>query len=354
MTDTSSQPFQQNMPNPDSQVSHSVTPSPIDNDFFFNVGNSDDEEFENMGVNENNSNNFSQPNTLQDNFSPNHLQNSFQDAHGNFVAQDDNLIAKRPEFNGITAYANPNFLPLLPIVKHKNASNRQLILDTETTGFNATEGDRIVEIGVVEMINRRFTGEKLHVYINPQRDMPEDAFKIHGISGEFLADKPVFAQIAHVVYDFLQGAELIAHNASFDIGFLQAEFSRVGLGNFNQEVQVIDTLVMAKHQYAGQRNTLDALVKRLDVGKQDRTFHGALLDAEILAEVYLAMTGGQVALGIDEENGGGVGTSEHRRFDMPVKPYPANADSEAAHQAWLAALQNDNPLLVERWKNMAV
>lgn len=272
----------------------------------------------------------------------------FTDNQGNFIAQDDELIAQRPEFNGNTASFN-TFVPLLPIAKNKNASNRQLILDTETTGFDAQGADRVVEIGVVELINRKFTGEKMHIYINPERDMPEDAFRIHGISSDFLADKPTFAQVGQTVYDFLQGAELIAHNAGFDMGFLQAEFSRLGLPDFSATVQVTDSLALAKQQYPAQKNSLDALVKRLNVGKQDRTFHGALLDAEILAEVYLAMTGGQVSLAIDDMASGGMGAGEHLRFTTSVARYIADESTEQAHLAWINTLKDKNPQLAERW-----
>lgn len=272
---------------------------------------------------------------------------AFVDAQGVFVAQDDALQARRPTFDGITNAPNPTFVPLLPIAKNSRRDNRQLILDTETTGTDPQSGDRIVEVGIVELINRRFTGEKLHVYINPQRDMSDEVINVHGIYPEFLAQMPTFAQVGQAIFDFIQGAELVAHNASFDMNFLQAEFERMGLPDINERVAVVDSLAIAKQMYAGQRNSLDALVKRLDVGKQDRTFHGALLDAEILAEVYLAMTGGQVALAIDEEIGGGTGS--HRRFDVPVKRYTANAATEAAHRAWLDAQREQYAALPEGW-----
>ena len=277
----------------------------------------------------------------------------FINPQGQFVAQDDSLIAQRPAFNGITSQPNPTFIPLLPIAKHKGMANRQLILDTETTGFEAQNGDRIIEVGIVEIINRRFTGEKLHVYINPKIEMGEEVIRVHGIHNVFLNDMPVFEQVGEAIYDFLQGAELIAHNAGFDMSFLQAEFARLGLPDINQTVTVTDSLAIAKRMFAGQRNTLDALVKRLNVGKQDRTFHGALLDAEILAEVYLAMTGGQVALAIDDEVGGGVGgTTEHQRFSTTIKRFLASSDAEQAHLEWLNALKDNNPQLAENWASV--
>lgn len=277
----------------------------------------------------------------------------FTNPQGRFVAQHDQLIAQRPAFNGITSQPNPTFIPLLPIAKHKGAANRQLILDTETTGFEAQNGDRIIEVGIVEMINRRFTGEKLHVYINPCIEMGEEVIRIHGIHNVFLNDMPVFEQVGEVIYDFLQGAELIAHNAGFDMSFLHAEFARLGLPDIHETVTVTDSLAIAKRMYAGQRNTLDALVKRLNVGKQDRTFHGALLDAEILAEVYLAMTGGQVALAIDDEVGGGAsGATEHQRFATAVKRFLASREAEQAHQDWLNTLTDKNPQLAETWASV--
>lgn len=272
---------------------------------------------------------------------------AFVDAQGVFVAQDDALQARRPTFDGITNAPNPTFVPLLPIAKNSRRDNRQLILDTETTGTDPQNGDRIVEVGIIELINRRFTGEKLHVYINPQRAMEEAVINVHGIYSEFLDGMPTFAQVGQAIFDFIQGAEVIAHNASFDMNFLQAEFERMGLPSINERVAVVDSLAIAKQMYAGQRNSLDALVKRLDVGKQDRTFHGALLDAEILAEVYLAMTGGQVALAIDEEIGGGTGN--HQRFNLPVKRYTANAATEAAHRAWLEMQRGQYDALPEHW-----
>ncbi len=275
----------------------------------------------------------------------------FIDSSGYYLPQTDDMIAKRPVFNGNTQQKNSTFVPLLPIAKHHLANNRQLILDTETTGLDVTNGDRIIEVGIVELINRRFTGEKLHVYINPERTMSEDAIKIHGITEEFLADMPTFAQVGQIIYDFLIGAELIAHNANFDMGFLQAEFERLGLPDISEKVTVTDSLAIAKQQYAGQRNTLDALVKRLNVGKQDRTFHGALLDAEILADVYLAMTGGQVSLAIDDDIIGATGIIEHLHFKQKTKRFVASEASEQAHLDWLNSLKDNYPQLVENWNS---
>ena len=250
-----------------------------------------------------------------------------------------------PKFDGDTSRANPHFKPLLPKPIHRHEANRQLIMDTETTGLDALKGDRIIEVGIVEMVGRKFTGEKLHVYINPQRGMDDEVIRIHGISEAFLADKPTFDQVAQSLYDFMDGAEIIAHNATFDMNFLNMEFAKVGLNDFAERVQVTDSLVMAKQQYPGQKNTLDALVRRLDVGKQDRTFHGALLDSEILAEVYLAMTGGQVTLAIEEDAPTEGGQTAHTSFANLANLLLASTSDETTNQSWYASLAEDYPEL---------
>ena len=250
-----------------------------------------------------------------------------------------------PKFDGDTSRANPHFRPLLPKPIHRHEANRQLIMDTETTGLDALKGDRIIEVGIVEMVGRKFTGEKLHVYINPQRGMDDEVIRIHGISEAFLADKPTFDQVGQSLYDFMDGAEIIAHNATFDMNFLNMEFAKVGLNDFAERVQVTDSLVMAKQQYPGQKNTLDALVRRLDVGKQDRTFHGALLDSEILAEVYLAMTGGQVTLAIEEDAPTEGGQTAHANFANLANLLLASTSDETTNQSWYASLAEDYPEL---------
>lgn len=253
-----------------------------------------------------------------------------------------------PKFDGDTSRANPYFIPLLPKPIHRHESDRQLIMDTETTGLDPMKGDRIIEVGIVEMIGRKFTGEKLHVYINPQRGMDEEVIRIHGISEAFLTDKPTFDQVAQALYDFMDGAEIIAHNATFDMNFLNMEFAKVGMHDFAERVQVTDSLVMAKQQYPGQKNTLDALVRRLDVGKQDRTFHGALLDSEILAEVYLAMTGGQVTLAIEDDAQADGGHTAHASFADLANLLMTSSSSESANQSWYAALADDYPALKDK------
>ena len=256
--------------------------------------------------------------------------------------------ADTPKFDGDTSRANPYFIPLLPKPIHRHESDRQLIMDTETTGLDPMKGDRIIEVGIVEMVGRKFTGEKLHVYINPQRGMDEEVIRIHGISEAFLTDKPTFDQVAQALYDFMDGAEIIAHNATFDMNFLNMEFAKVGMHDFAERVQVTDSLVMAKQQYPGQKNTLDALVRRLDVGKQDRTFHGALLDSEILAEVYLAMTGGQVTLAIEDDTQADGGHTAHASFADLATLLLESSSNESANQSWYAALAEDYPALKDK------
>lgn len=182
---------------------------------------------------------------------------------------------------------------------------RQVVLDTETTGIGAEKGHRIIEIGCVELIDRKLTGRHYHQYINPQRPSDEEAIGVHGITDEFLADKPLYGQVAQSFYEFINGAELVIHNAPFDVGFMDAEFRRINFPMTGSFCTVLDTLVMARDMHPGQRNSLDALCKRYGIDNSHREIHGALLDAEILADVYLMMTGGQTDLmfmaGNDEE-----------------------------------------------------
>jgi len=219
---------------------------------------------------------------------------------------------------------------------------RQIFLDTETTGLNAEGGDRIVEIGCVEMVGRRLTGDNRHYYLNPQRPSHPDALKVHGLSEEFLADKPLFESVVQELLDYLAGAEIIIHNAAFDIGFLDKELERCARPGVAQQVaQVTDSLLMAREMFPGKSNSLDALCKRLEVDNSNRTLHGALLDAGLLAEVYVCMTRGQGSLVIDEgESRDASGAIEHidlSVFDLPV---PAPSDEElAAHRTALADIQ---------------
>lgn len=179
--------------------------------------------------------------------------------------------------------------------------NRQIVLDTETTGMNQLgahyEGHGIIEIGAVELVNRRYTGNNFHIYINPNRPVDPEAIKVHGITDEMLADKPEFKTVAQEFLDYIKGAELLIHNAPFDVGFMDYEFSKLGLAVKTTDICVVtDTLQMARQMYPGKRNSLDALCDRLGIDNSKRTLHGALLDAEILADVYLSMTGGQTSL----------------------------------------------------------
>jgi DNA polymerase-3 subunit epsilon len=183
--------------------------------------------------------------------------------------------------------------------------SRQIVLDTETTGLEPEQGHRIIEIGCVEMVDRRLTGNNFHQYLQPDREIDAGAIEVHGITNEFLADKPHFADVAADFVDYARGAELIIHNAPFDVGFLNQELRLMGHPSLLEELcAVTDTLVMAKKMHPGQRNSLDALCKRYDIDNSHRELHGALLDAEILADVYLMMTGGQAALMLDASGGG--------------------------------------------------
>ncbi|WP_334153557.1 DNA polymerase III subunit epsilon [Tepidimonas sp.] len=222
---------------------------------------------------------------------------------------------------------------------------RQIVLDTETTGLSPQDGDRIIEIGCVELVNRQLTGNNRHFYLNPERDIHEDALRVHGITLDFLADKPRFAEIAAELLDYLEGAELIIHNAPFDLGFLDAELARLGLGPTRRLVSgVIDTLVMAKELWPGKRNGLDALCDRLGVDNSGRQLHGALLDAELLADVYIHMTRGQESLVIEvQSETGATGVLERRdlaAFDLPV--LRASEAELAEHAALLAALDKES------------
>ncbi|WP_020395843.1 DNA polymerase III subunit epsilon [Thiolinea disciformis] len=223
---------------------------------------------------------------------------------------------------------------------------RQIILDTETTGLDPQEGHRLIEIGCVEMVDRRLTGRNFHFYLQPDREIDVEAIQVHGITNEFLADKPHFEDIVDDLIAYLRGAELIIHNAPFDIGFLNHELNRTkrGFKPITEYCSVIDTLVMARQMYPGQRNSLDALCKRYSIDNAHRTLHGALLDSEILADVYLAMTGGQVSLmlGSSQEDDAQQGSGEIRRLTInasALRVIRANDTETAAHIERLAAIE---------------
>ena len=218
---------------------------------------------------------------------------------------------------------------------------RQIFLDTETTGLYADNGDRIIEIGLIEMVNRRRTGNDKHWYLNPERSSHPDAVRVHGLTDEFLADKPLFAHVAEELVGYLAGAQVVIHNAAFDLGFLDAELRRLGKPRMADTVAgVVDTLLMAREMYPGKANSLDALCKRLEVDNSNRTVHGALLDAGLLAEVYIRLTRGQDSLVIDAGDAGdealAVAAVDLAGFELPV--LRATEAEAAAHEAALADL----------------
>jgi len=218
---------------------------------------------------------------------------------------------------------------------------RQIVLDTETTGIDPKEGHRIIEIGCVEVVNRRLTGNHFHVYINPGRHIEQEAIEVHGITNEFLADKPTFSQVAQEFVNFIKGAQLVIHNAPFDVGFMDHEFgmeaSTKGVIT-NQICDVLDTLTLARQMHPGQKNNLDALCKRYGIDNSHRTLHGALLDAEILADVYLLMTGGQTKLKLASSSGSDADSTAIRRIQRSankLKVIKATADEITQHEARL-------------------
>ena len=218
---------------------------------------------------------------------------------------------------------------------------RQIVLDTETTGLSAENGDRIIELGCVELFARKLTGNNLHFYFNPERDSHEDALKVHGISNEFLRDKPKFAELADEILAYLDGAEIIIHNAPFDVGFLNKELELLGKPPLKTFVSgVIDSLAMAKEMFPGKRNSLDALCDRLEVDNSGRTLHGALLDAELLADVYINMTRGQEALIMDTVEVK-ASSGQALRVDLSGLQLPvltANEQEMGAHEDVLAQM----------------
>ena len=227
---------------------------------------------------------------------------------------------------------------------------RSVVLDTETTGMPVTDGHRIIEIGCVEVIGRRLTGRHYHVYLQPDREVDEGAIAVHGITNEFLTDKPRFKDVADEFFEFIKGAQLIIHNAAFDVGFINNEFALLGQqdrAELSEHCSILDTLLMARERHPGQRNSLDALCKRYGVANSGRDLHGALLDAEILADVYLTMTGGQTNLslageGADSENGGRQQATPIRRLpaDRPsTLVIRADAEELAAHAARMQAIE---------------
>ncbi len=223
---------------------------------------------------------------------------------------------------------------------------RQIFLDTETTGLDPSQGDRVIEIGCIEMINRRITERTFHEYLNPERPSHPEAVKVHGITDEFLADKPKFAAVCERFLEFVDGAELIIHNATFDMGFLEAELARLSRPKLTNTIhRVTDTLGMAREMFPGKGNSLDALCKRLEVDNTHRTRHGALLDAGLLAEVYIRMTRGQGSLVIDATASNGQSDAGDEGIDFATLSFVVTAPSEAectAHEVLLRDLAASN------------
>jgi DNA polymerase-3 subunit epsilon len=220
---------------------------------------------------------------------------------------------------------------------------REIVLDTETTGFKANEGDRLVEIGCIELVNHIPTGRHYHVYINPERSMPEEAFKVHGLSDDFLKDKPVFAAVAREFCDFIGEDPLVIHNAQFDLGFLNAELARLTDFPHIAMERAIDTVRLARQKFPGAQVSLDALCKRFNIDNSARVKHGALLDAELLAEVYLELIGGrQQGLGFaGSADGDAILAAQARPGPArPPRPHAASPDELAAHAAFLAKLKD--------------
>lgn len=221
---------------------------------------------------------------------------------------------------------------------------RQIVLDTETTGLEVESGHRIIEIGAVELLDRRVSGRHFQHYLNPERDIEDGALEVHGITREFLGDKPTFAEVVEELLEFVGEDELVIHNAAFDLGFLNAELAMLvpPMGPLTDRCSVIDTLELARDLHPGQRNSLDALCRRYEIDNSQRTLHGALLDAEILADVYLAMTGGQTDLGLSFDNLADGDRSELTLDAVPQKPLVVlrASDSErSAHEARLKSIR---------------
>jgi DNA polymerase-3 subunit epsilon len=233
-------------------------------------------------------------------------------------------------------------------------SARQVFLDTETTGLAVESGDRIVEIGCIEYLNRRPSGRTLHHYFNPERANHEDAVKVHGLTDAFLADKPRFAQLVDEIVAFLDGAEVIIHNAAFDVGFLNAELARLGRPPIERQVRITDSLAMAREMFPGKSNSLDALCRRLEVDNSMREQHGALLDAGLLAEVYIRLTRGQESLVIDAVSArSSIETLPAVDFSALTLPVlPAEADEVAAHEQLIAEIDRASGGQAH-WKAMA-
>lgn len=272
------------------------------------------------------------------------MQHAEQDLPEKFAGGTFQTSAHR--FPDFAAAGNPLFHP---VTRPRTMHERQIILDTETTGLDPAQGHRIIEIGCIELVNRRQTAQQFHVYLQPDRAIDVEAMKVHGITNEFLANQPRFAEVADQFLDFVRGAELIIHNASFDMGFLNHELQRCGRGQPKLEelCTVEDTLLLARQRHPGQRNSLDALCKRYNIDNSQRTLHGALLDAAILADVYLTMTRQQGAMFEPEtQHGAGGRNSAMRRAVFreraPLPVLRASAGESAAHDRYLEMLDQSS------------
>lgn len=224
---------------------------------------------------------------------------------------------------------------------------RQVVLDTETTGLEHRQGHRIIEIGCVELVNRKLTGNNFHQYVNPDREIDQGAIEVHGITNEFLLDKPFFADISESMMDYLRGAELIIHNAAFDVGFLDAELERAdpSARKIADVCGVHDTLLQARKMFPGQRNDLDSLCRRYEINNSHRELHGALLDAEILADVYLAMTGGQADLSLEAQSSNNAeGPNARQPINYATLALPLaepSSEERQNHVEWLSRLDDN-------------
>ena len=225
---------------------------------------------------------------------------------------------------------------------------RQVVLDTETTGLEPTQGHRIIEIGCVEVENRKRTDATFHQYVNPERDVEDGAYEVHGLSNEFLSDKPLFRDIIQDFIDFIRGSELIIHNAPFDVSFINAELANLGpeWGKLEDYCNVVDSLKLARELHPGQKNNLDALCARYSVDNSQRDVHGALLDAQLLLDVYLAMTGGQTSLSLEHETlsgeGGDHSSLDRDREKLSLVVVEASAEEAAAHEKFLDQMEQDS------------
>ncbi len=282
------------------------------------------------------------------------VEATMQDNEGEDLAEQSDFLAD-PEESIDPPPTNSDGINSLHIVKPSQLGHgkRQLILDTETTGLGSD--DRVIEIGIIEMVGRQLTGGLFHVYLNPQKPVA-DSERIHGLSDVFLADKPLFADIAEQLLAFVQNDEIVAHNSDFDMRFLDAELARLHEPALTSLCPVVDSLEIAKQKHPAQKNNLDALVKRYEIPERNRTYHGALLDAQILADVYLRLTGGQTLLHIDDSQNTSGKSFNHHPIQLSKRPVVqvADASDEQAHADWLAKQRNPSAFIYNKSNSPAV